>query len=311
MAMVVNAYRRILQVIVLDKQTFMTQFEEVEKVYYQARDIIDNLLALADPNPKVTQAAASNNAASNKGLSKSALDTLKPEGITEQSLPHTVFDFSERLRIYMNANGILQLPFAEQRQIARSFLSSQLWSLIRDRITPEMPVFLDTDAPNYIDGEENSVIELLHSEFRRLHPTVTRRLDLMKKSQRAEQSSLAFLSEVKRDAISSNLRDVDEEALTCMILINGLSCENLRSDLLDLFDVDQDLSLATIEGGIRKYEANQKTSSYVQNRKSSDLFQVSNYKKSQRQRMSLTFSYPTQFTTDVCLLDWNQIYNYD
>ena len=163
-------------------------------------------------------------------------------------------------------------------------MSIQLWSLIRDRITPEMPVFLDTDAPNYIDGEENSVIELLHSEFRRLHPTVTRRLALMKKSQRAEQSSLAFLSEVKRDAISSNLRDVDEEALTCMILINGLSCENLRSDLLDLFDVDQDLSLATIEGGIRKYEANQQTSNYVQGQgRKSDLFQVSNYKKTQRQ----------------------------
>ena len=289
MAMVVNAYRRILQVIVLDKQTFMSQFEEVEKIFYQARDIIDNLLALTDPNPKLTQAAASNasnTANTNVGLSKSALDTLKPQGISEESLPHTLFDFSERLRIYMNANGILKLPFDEQRQVARSFLSTQLWNLIRDRITPNMPVFMDRGDSNYLDGGENSVMELLHNEFRRLHPTVTRRLAIMKKSQRAEQSSLAFLSEVKRDATSANLRDVNEEALTCMILINGLSCEGLRSELLDLFDVDQDLSLATIESGIRKYEANQKTASYVQgqNPNGSSLFQISQYKRSQSQQ---------------------------
>ena len=215
---------------------------------------------------------------------KSALDTLKPQGISEESLPHTLFDFSERLRIYMNANGILKLPFDEQRQVARSFLSTQLWNLIRDRITPNMPVFMAKDDQNYFEGEENSVIELLHSEFRRLHPTVTRRLALMKKSQRAEQSNLAFLSEVKRDAISANLRDINEEALTCMIIINGLSSEDLRSELLDLFDVDEDLSLATIEAGARKYEANKRTTSYVQGQsRKSDLFQITDYKKSQRQ----------------------------
>ena len=144
---------------------------------------------------------------------------------------------------------------------------------------------MNTDDENYIDDEENSVMELLQNEFRRLHPTITRRLALIKKSQRAEQSSLAFLSEVKRDALSANLRDVDEQALTCMILINGLSSEELRAELLDLFEVDEDLTLATIESGIRKYEANKKTTDYVQGRKS-DLFQVSNYKnkKSERQR---------------------------
>ena len=238
---------------------------------------------VADPTPKVPSGTDAAIANPNKGLSKGTLDTLKPNNLTEESLPQQFFDFNERLNIYMSANGILQLTFAEQRQIARSFLSTQLWNLIRDRITPNMPVFMAKDDQNYHEGEENSLMELLENEFRRLHPTVTRRLALIKKTQRAEQSSLAYLSEVKRDAISANLRDVNEEALTCMILINGLSSEDLRSELLDLFDVDQDLSLATIEAGIRKYEANKRTTTYVQNRKSSDLFQVSNYKKGQRQ----------------------------
>jgi len=279
-----HTYRRLLQVIILDKQTFLTDFEKLEKVYQEGRDIIDRLLATADPTPKVPSGADALAIANpNKGLSKGTLDTLKPNNLTEESLPQQFFDFNERLNIYMSANGILQLTFAEQRQIAHSFLSTQLWNLIRDRITPNMPVFMAKDDQNYLEGEENSLMELLEKEFRRLHPTVTRRLALMKKSQRAEQSSLAYLSEVKRDAISANLRDVNEEALTCMILINGLSSEDLRSELLDLFDVDQDLSLATIEAGIRKYEANKRTTTYVQNRKSSDLFQVSNYKKGQRQ----------------------------
>jgi len=282
MAMVVNAFRRILQVVVLDKQTFFNQFDEIAKRYYEGMDTLGVLITQSDPNP-TPQSTPAGAQVQSKGLSKGTLDTLKPQSIDEKSLPHTLFDFSERLKIYMNANGIFQLPFPEQRQIARSFMSTELWNLIRDRITPNMPVFMDTDAENYFEGDENSVIEVLQKEFRRLHPTVTRRLALIKKSQRAEQSSLAFLSEVKRDALSANLRDVDEQALTCMILINGLSSEELRSELLDLFEVDQDLSLATIEAGIRKYEANKRTTTYVQGRKSSDVFQVSNYKKGQRQ----------------------------
>ena len=284
MAMLVNAFRRAIQIAIAPKP-YIEQYEYIVKTYSTARNVIDRLISEADPNQK-TNASASNNITPNQGLSKSALDTLKPNGISEESLPHTVFDFSERLQIYMNANGIFKLTFPEQRQVARSFMSTQLWNLIRDRITPNMPVFMDRGDSNYLDGGENSVMELLHNEFRRLHPTVTRRLAIMKKSQRAEQSSLAFLSEVKRDATSANLRDVNEEALTCMILINGLSCEGLRSELLDLFDVDQDLSLATIESGIRKYEANQKTASYVQgqNPNGSSLFQISQYKRSQSQQ---------------------------
>ena len=286
MAMIVNVYRRVLQIAIMNQQPFKDAFDAINANYIKGCDIMDRLIALADPNLKTDASNSSNNASSNLGLSKSALDTLKPHGISEESLPHTVFDFSERLQIYMNANGIFKLSFPEQRQIARSFMSTQLWNLIRDRITPKMPVFMNKEDPNYYDGGENSVMELLHNEFRRLHPTVTRRLALMKKSQRTEQSSLAFLSEVKRDATSANLRDVNEEALTCMILINGLTSEVLRSELLDLFDVDQDLSLATIESGIRKYEANQKTASYVQGQNpfGSDLFQISHYKKTQSQQ---------------------------
>ena len=277
MAMLVNAFRRIITIIVLDKQTFMDQFDEVQEAYFKGRNVIDALIDWATPRQSVS---AVPNAAIPKGLSKGTLDTLKPQNINENSLPQTLFDFNERLRIYMSANGILQLAKQEQQQIARSFLSVQLWNLIRDRITPEMPIFMDKGDEHYIDGEENSMMELLENEFRRLHPTVTRRLALMKKAQRAEQTNLAFLSEVKRDSTAANLRDVDEEALTCMILINGFRSEDLRSELLDLFEVDEDLSLATIESGIRKYEATRKISSYVQGRKS-DLFQVSNYKKGQ------------------------------
>ena len=279
MGMLVNAYRRQLQIIVFDKETYMSDFDAVLTKYQGGIDIIVKICIAANPTPVQTPTVGVQ--VPQKGLSKGTLDTLKPNNISENSLPHTLIDFSERLKIYMNANGILQLSFPEQRQIARSFMSTQLWNLIRDRITPAMPVFMNTDDENYIEDEENSVMELLQNEFRRLHPTITRRLALIKKSQRAEQSSLAFLSEVKRDALSANLRDVDEQALTCMILINGLSSEELRAELLDLFEVDEDLTLATIESGIRKYEANKKTSSYVQGRKS-DLFQVSNYKRSQQ-----------------------------
>ena len=124
MGMLVNAYRRQLQIIVLDKQTYMADFDAVLPKYQGGIDIIVKICIAANPTPVQTPTVGVQ--VPQKGLSKGTLDTLKPNNISENSLPHTLIDFSERLKIYMNANGILQLPCAEQRQVARSFLSSQL-----------------------------------------------------------------------------------------------------------------------------------------------------------------------------------------
>ena len=166
MVMVVNVYQRILLVVPLDKQTFMKEFDAIAKTYYEAMNVIDALLDSTDTKSKQDSAGV-NNAGSFKGLSKGTLDQLKPDTITEQSLPQTFYDFNERLQIYMNANGILKLGLDEQRQIARSFLSAQLWNLIRDKITPTMPVFMDKTDARYKAGEDNSLMDLLEHEFRR------------------------------------------------------------------------------------------------------------------------------------------------
>ena len=276
MGMVVNIYRRILQVIQLDKATFEKEFEEVSKAYFDGRNVIDALLDFSDPSPSKSQVQAA--AAPNKGLAKATLEVLKPDRITEESLPQTFFDFNERLHTYMSANGILQISLQDQRQIARSFMSTQLWNLIRDRITANMPVFMDKDSEKYIEGEQNSLMELLELEFRRLHPVLTRRLALMKKSQRTEMSNLAFISEVKRDAVSANLRDIDEEALTCIVILNGINDQKLRIELLDLFGPQDDLKLSTIESGVRKYDANRVTANSL-HVNDAQIMQLSSYKK--------------------------------
>ena len=280
MAMVVNVYRRIYQVVQLDKPSFEKDFEEILKVYFDGKNIIDALMDWSDPTPSQVPTAA---AAPNKGLAKATLEVLKPDRITEESLPQTFFDFNERLHTYMSANGILQITLQEQRQIARSFMSSQLWNLIRDRITPEMPVFMDKNSEKYIEGEENSLMELLELEFRRLHPPLTRRLALMKKSQNPSMSNLAFISEVKRDAVSANLRDIREEDITCMIILNGINDSKLRMELLDLFGPEDRLSLSTIENGTRKYDSNRKTADSL-HVNDAQVLQITNLKKERNQQ---------------------------
>ena len=79
-----------------------------------------------------------------------------------------VFDFAEKLKVYFSAAGIIKRPLSEQHQYLRSFLSSQLWALIRDRIHPELPIFMERTQRGYIRGEINSVIELILEEFKML-----------------------------------------------------------------------------------------------------------------------------------------------
>ena len=277
MGMLVNAYRRYLQLFPLLQEKTLEEFNNLADTYWKSRDILDTLLDCTDtsisapaPNPTFSNI--------NDSVPKAASE-LKPSVLTEHSLPQTFVDWTEKLQVYFTANKLLARPISEQIQYARSFMSQQLWQLIRDHITPTLPVFKDKMDTTYVDSEMNCLIDVLDREFLRLHPTITRRLEIFKKRQRAEQSSLAFASDLKRDALSANLAAITEEDIICILLLNGLSNEGLRREILDAFDIEDKLSICELEHEIRKWEANRRTNNYVQGRSSSELFKLSTYKK--------------------------------
>ena len=277
MGMLVNAYRRHLQLFPLVQKTTLDEFTKIEDTYWKNRDVLDQLLDSTDST--VCTAPAPTSSSTNDSVPKAASE-LKPDQLTENSMPQAFVDWVDKAKVYFSANKLLARPNSEQIQYARSFMSSQLWHLVRDKITPEMPVFKDKTDASYVENEMNCLIDVLEKEFLRLHPTITRRLEIFKKRQRADQSSLAFASELKRDALAANLSAITEEDIICILLLNGISNDSLRREILDAFDIEDKLSISELEHEIRKWEANRRTNNYVQGR-SSDLFKLSSYKKQQ------------------------------
>ena len=275
MGMIVNIYRRYLQLFPLLHQDTLEAFNKLAETYWHSRDILDKLLDSVNSSFTTAPVSAP---FQNDSVPKVASE-LKPNLLTENSMPQSFVDWTEKLQVYFSANKLLARPISEQIQYARSFMSSQLWHLVRDKITPDMPVFKDRMDTTYVEYELNSLIEVLDKEFLRLYPTITRRLEIFKKRQRAEQSSLAFASELKRDALAGNLSAITEEDIICILLLNGLSNESLRREILDAFDIEDKLSISELEHEIRKWEANRRTNNYVQGRSTNELFKMSTYKK--------------------------------
>ena len=275
MAVLVNGYRRYLQLFPLEVNTVMDEFNTSAETYWSSRDILDRLLD-STAEVVVSNRPPTNNA-ERDNIPKAAT-MLAPNQLTESSTPQAFGEWCDRLKIYMSANGLLKRPNDEQIQYARSFMSSQLFHLVRDKVTTNLPVFLEKDDATYLQNEMNCLIDILDKEFLRIHPTVTRRLELFKTKQMSHQSSLAFLSQLKRDSLAANLFELTEEQIICILLLNGLNNSTLRSDILDAFDIEEQLSITAIEHEIRKFEANRRTNNYVSG-KSAELFKLSTYKK--------------------------------
>ena len=278
-SMLTNGYRRYLQLFPMQQDRMMEAFQTHVDTYWNCRDIMDRLLDSTDTETVNNTKLLTNNT---REIVPKVTQSLAPNQLTEVATPQIFVDWCERLQVYFGANSILNRPFSEQMQYARSFMSSQLWFLIRDKITPDMPVFLAKTDATYIDQELNCLIDILEREFLRIHPTIIRKLAVFAKRQRSEQSSLSFLSELKRDALSANLYELREETILCILLINGLSNDSLRRELLDAIDIEDELSISDLEHEIRKWEANRRTNTYVQG-KSNEIFKLSSYKKQKNQ----------------------------
>ena len=287
MTVLVNGYRRYIQLFPDEQDDIMEKFNTASKTYWNSRDILDRLLdSTAEPIVPIRPTNV------DKDIVPKAASMLAPNQLTEQSTPQMFTEWCDRTQVYMSANGLLKRPNIEQIQYVRSFMSSQLYHLIRDKITHNLPVFMDKNDDQYVQNETNCVIDILEREFLRIHPTVTRRLEIFKTRQLSHQSSLAFLSQLKRDALAANLYELTEEQIICILLLNGLNNSSLRSDILDAFDIEDQLSIAAIENEIRKFEANKRTNNYVSG-KSAELFKLSTYKKQQnnfrRQKANISF----------------------
>ena len=277
----VNGYRRYLQLFPLNRETTYKEFEKHSDTYYECREILDQLLDKTDPNQATTTEQKTLTANTERGVVPKAAGDLKPDVLTEMSMPQTFTDWSEKLQIYLAANNLLNRPTNEQMQYARSFMSPQLWQLARDHVTPTMPVFMEKNDTKYVKDEMNCLIDILEREFLRIHPTITRRIEIFRKKQRPDQSFIAFISELKRDALAANLQAIKEEDILCILLLNGLNNENLRREILDAFDIEKSLSIADIEHEIRKWEANRRTDNYVQGK--TEVFAMTAYRRQKHQ----------------------------
>ena len=285
--MLLNCYRRLLQLLPLQTDTILEEYEESYEVFWNSRDVVDTLLAISDPFPQNRQNGQDQNdqveprEAQPEKVAEWA-KALKPTTLTETSHASMFKDFEERLFIFFKANKIFKASPQEQREVARQYLSKNLYDIIRNQLTPELPVFFSRDEEGYVPGEINSMMELLEKEFKSLQPTTNRRLDVFRKKQRAGQSSAAFCSEVVREAQAANMQALTEEDICSLIIINGLTSNTEVEEVLKNFRAEDELDLQVIIESVKTLEKNKRTTGCVS--KESEIFQMSAYKKQEMEK---------------------------
>ena len=285
--MLLNGYRRLLQLLPLQTDEILAQYEETYAVFWDSRDVIDALIEISDPFPQdrpngQDQIIQQEPREAQPEKVADWAKALKPTTLTETSHASMFQDFEERLFIFFKANKIFKASPQEQREVARQYLSKNLFDIIRNQITPELPVFLTREDEGYVPGEINSMMELLQKEFRSLQPTTNRRLAVFRKKQRAGQSSAAFCSEVVREAQAANMQALTEEDLCSLIIINGLTSNSEVEEVLKNFRAEDELDLQVIIESVKTLEKNKRTTGCVS--KESEIFQMSNYKKHEMQK---------------------------
>ena len=213
-------YRRYMRA---DRATFKT-LNHVEYLIQSTRDEME-----METNKTINQG-------NNRHILRAAAD-LKPEKIDSSVTPLLFLNWCQRFATYFRANGLLDQTIAEQKEFAMELVSETLWNNIQGNLSDVIPVVrIDNNGRPIINNNVNqqnrwTFLDHLNDEFKRIHPILTRRLEVLKFKQ-SNQGTLTFLAELEKHVVASDLDNMTHMQLKLSLAVNGIKSEKLRIEVL-------------------------------------------------------------------------------
>ena len=224
----------------------------------------------------------------NRHILRAAAD-IKPERIDSSYSPVLFVDWCSRFATYFQANGLLDQSISEQQAFAKALIHPVLWTTLEGKLQSTVPVVrLDLNGKPLISEDplrirQWTLIDHLNAEFKRLHPLITRRLEVLR-SKQSHQGTLTWLAHFEKQAFAADIDNMTTQQLKLCLAVNGIKKEDIRVEVLKGIQAEVVTDLETMKTCIQSLEIAERTSQFVESGKNSsaEAFKMTAYQREKR-----------------------------
>ena len=182
---------------------------------------------------------------------------------------------------YVRANQINTFKPSDQISYAKTMISEDLWTLILPKVTEH------TQAAHFHNGRitfeqddkgHDTIAKLLAEEWLRQYPLSTRRLELFKCKQTANQSLLTWLSNLELKFEAAGVKDMTPDLFMMYFALHGIYDSEVQKEAIKDFEDEKIQSINDLKKLARTDEVAARTSDYMKG-KSEDKIFMTEYKR--------------------------------
>ena len=192
-------------------------FDPVMNQYYA---LVGQQQQLLDNAKKALPAAG---AASNPRVFN---DSIRPEKLTLETVPHDYRKWKKGIRAFFKINGLDAEDAEVQNMQFATCIDGEIEDLIASELVDAAPVF-DDDV---------GALMLVEKVYSRKHTDTSKRLDLFMSRQKPGESPMAFAARQNLLYQEADLAGLGVDKMRSFFLIAGMTNETLRSKMLEMKD---------------------------------------------------------------------------
>lgn len=211
------------------------------------KEVTDKMNEVTEKFQAAMATAPDNNTS---GPPPKAVTELKPDKLEKGFSPSQLAHWLGQLQTYWRQSRFDQLTPTDQQNVLFTCMSTQLGTTLGLRFEPTHMVFSGDDSADCI-----SVIEQYWLEQ---NPILSRRLELFRANQAANQKFSSFIAHLTRLEQGCDIENISGEELFCLLLLKSCSDDTLLAELLkaDKFNDRRDIEATALH-----YERREKNAS--------------------------------------------------
>ena len=210
-----------------------------------------------------------------------ALD-LKPEQRLDLVMNPTQFQsWISSFGSYIRANRIHTFHPSDQISYAKTMISDDLWTLIEPKVNRNTQAVVFDDGKVSLGKDEHNrdtFVRLLAQEWLRQYPLSTRRLQLFKCKQTANETTISWLAKLEQQFEAANAKDMNAKLFMIYLAINGIYDQEIQKEAIKAFEDGKVTNVGDLKAIVRTEEVASRTSDFMKGKTEERVF-MTEYKR--------------------------------
>ena len=155
---------------------------------------------------------------------------LKPSfSLSFDNTPMELSNWINCFKAYFEASRLHTLPLDQQQAFLRQYLSSNVWTAIKQHINIETRIF-----KNPLDADEESCESIIEEAFEVQYPLIMRRHKFFTYERKGNQTFTDFVSKLEELALAANLENMEMNDYKLFRIIAGLNDPKCADKILSI-----------------------------------------------------------------------------